>query len=227
VSDRDATAPPRREQKKARARASILEAARETFFRDGFMAANLDEVAQRAGVAKGTLYRYFDSKAELYVAVLAHDGEIFEQKMRETLDPELSHIDQLRRTGRFYFRHWMRHRDYFQIFWAIQNQAVIGELPAGVVEEVRRLWESCLAMLADIVSGGVEAGELVDCDPWEVANILWNLANGLIQTEDSATHRELRRRPLEQTFEDAVELMLRGLASRPLKPSRAAGSRHH
>src|SRR5262245_4304410 len=108
------------------------------------MTANLDEVAQGAGVAKGTLYRYFDSKAELYVAVLVHDGEIFERKLRESLDPRLGPIDQIRRTGRFYFEHWMRHRDYFQIFWAIQNQSVIGELPAGVVEEITRLWESCL-----------------------------------------------------------------------------------
>ena len=33
-------------------RRKILEAAREIFFRDGFEAANLDEVAQRAGIAK-------------------------------------------------------------------------------------------------------------------------------------------------------------------------------
>jgi AcrR family transcriptional regulator len=225
VSGGGPTPVPRREQKKALARRRILEAAREIFFRDGFMATNLDEVAQRAGVAKGTLYRYFDSKAELYVAVLAHDGEIFERKMRETLRRELTPIDQIRRTGRFYFDHWMRHRDYFQIFWAIQNQSVIGELPAGVVDEVTRLWESCLAILSDIVDEGVNRGEFVDCDPWEVANILWTLANGLIQTEDSATHRRLRRRALDRTFADAIDLVLRGLAAKPAS-RRSAPSDH-
>ncbi len=220
MSGREPTpAPPRREQKKALARRRILEAAREIFFRDGFMTANLDEVAQGAGVAKGTLYRYFDSKAELYVAVLVHDGEIFERKLRESLDPGLGPIEQIRRTGRFYFEHWMRHRDYFQIFWAIQNQSVIGELPAGVVEEITRLWESCLKILADTVGQGVRRGELVACDPWEVANILWTLANGLIQTEDSAIHRRLRRRPLDQTFADAIDLVLRGLSATPLAPA--------
>ncbi len=63
-----------REERKAQSRRRILESARDVFFRDGFMAANLDEVAERAGVAKGTLYRYFDSKADLYVAVLAENG---------------------------------------------------------------------------------------------------------------------------------------------------------
>ncbi len=202
---------PRRAEKKALSRRRILDAARTVFFRDGFMTANLDEVAHRAGVAKGTLYRYFDSKAELYVAVLAEGGMIFEQRMRETLDESLSASDQIRATGRFYFDHWMRNREYFQIFWAIENQAVIGELPSGVLEEVTRLWESSLRIVAETVSEGVEHGEFMPCDPWEVANILWTIANGLIQTETSATRRRIRRRPLEETFVDAIELVLRGL----------------
>jgi AcrR family transcriptional regulator len=76
-------APAKREQKKALQRRKILDAAREVFFRDGFVNANLDEVAALAEVAKGTLYRHFDSKADLYVAVLSHNGQVFEERMRE------------------------------------------------------------------------------------------------------------------------------------------------
>ncbi|MDH3519083.1 MAG: TetR/AcrR family transcriptional regulator [Myxococcales bacterium] len=203
-----------REQKKAKSRRRILEAAREIFFRDGFMHANLDEVAQRAGVAKGTLYRYFDNKAELYVAVLAHNGEIFQEKMRECaatrgVDPP----DLIRRVGRFYFEHWTTNRDYFQIFWAMENQSVIGELPVGVVDEVTRLWSQCVEIVAQIVQRGVDEGFFRRCDPWEVADILWTLANGLIQSETSPAHRRLRRRRLEHTFTDAVDLVLEGLAT--------------
>ena len=201
-----------REQKKARFRQRILEAAREVFFRDGFMTANLDEVAQLAGVAKGTLYRYFDNKGELYVAVLSHNGEIFERKMREASEAGDDPVDRVRRLGRFYFEHWARNREYFDIFWAIENQAVIGELPPGVVEEVARLWENCLRILADVIEGGVKQGLFVPCDAWEVANILWTVANGLIQTEHVATHRQLRARRLDRVFQDSVELFLRGLS---------------
>lgn len=202
---------PRREEKKAQSRRRILEAAREVFFRDGFMAANLDEVAERAGVAKGTLYRYFESKAELYVAVLAHNGAIFEQKMRSTIDPARPPIDQIRRLARFYLNHYVENRDYFQIFWAIENQPVIGELPSGVVEEVAKLWEQCVQMVAETIEAGMKDGSFVECDAWEVANLLWTIANGLIQSETSATRRQLRRASLETAFDDAVELVLRGL----------------
>jgi AcrR family transcriptional regulator len=204
---------PRREEKKAQSRRRILDAAREVFFRDGFMAANLDEVAEKAGVAKGTLYRYFESKAELYVAVLAHNGAIFEEKMRATLQPGLSPPEQIRRIARFYFDHYVENRDYFQIFWAIENQPVIGELPPGVIEEVARLWEQCVRIVAEIIESGTTSGTFVKCDAWEVANLLWTLANGLIQTETSSTRRLLRRAPLERAFEDGVEIVLRGLAA--------------
>ncbi len=204
----------RREQKKAESRRRILEAAREVFFRDGFMGANLDEMAEKAGVAKGTLYRYFESKAELYVAVLAHNGAIFERKMRATISPELSPPDQIRRTARFYLDHYIENRDYFQIFWAIENQSVIGELPPGVVEEVARLWEQCVTIVAEVIEDAVERGFFIECDAWEVADLLWTIANGLIQTETSATRRKLRRISLDRAFEDAIEVVLRGLAPR-------------
>jgi hypothetical protein len=107
----------------------------------------------------------------------------------------------------------MRNREYFLIFWAIENQSVIGELPEGVVEEIARLWEKCVQVVAEIVEAGVASAEFRACDPWEVANILWTLANGLIQSEGSTTRKRLRRQPLARAFDDAIELVLRGLGT--------------
>jgi AcrR family transcriptional regulator len=208
----DELPPPRRAEKKAQSRRRIVDAAREVFFRVGFMEANLDEVAKKAGVAKGTLYRYFDSKAELYVAVLAHNGDIFVEKMRDAVAAGGPAPDLIRRLGSFYFTHWTQHPDYFQIFWAIENQSVIGDLPSGVIEEVTKLWERCVEQLAKIIEQGVREGHFGSCDAWEVADILWTLANGLIQTQSSPARRSLRKRPLDATFKDALDLVIRGLA---------------
>lgn len=203
--------PPRRAEKRALQRQRILESARLVFFRDGFMAANLDEVAERAGVAKGTLYRYFENKAELYVAVLAENGDAFERKMRESLEAGATPAEQVRRLARFYFQHWTTHREYFQIFWALANEHVIGELPEPVVAQVSRLWEKCLRLLADVLDRGVRERVFAPHDSWEVAHILWTLANGLIASEHAQAARNLRRRRLEMVFEDALEIVLRGL----------------
>ncbi len=206
----------RRERKKALHRQRILETAREVFFRDGFVDANLDEVAQRAGVAKGTLYRYFESKADLYVAVLAHNGDLFSERMRQMRTGVKDAAEQIRRIKRFYLEHWTANPEYFQIFWAVENQAVIGDLPPSAEAQVTRLWEECLQVLADAIEQGVEDGVFAPCDPWEVANILWTVANGLIQTEHASARHRLRRIRLERIFDDAIELMLRGL--RPVPP---------
>jgi AcrR family transcriptional regulator len=203
--------------RKAQQRQKILDAARHVFFRDGFVAANLDEVAALAGVAKGTLYRYFANKADLYVALLADNGDKFVAKMRDAANRPGGAGDRIRAVGKFYYGHWVQNRDYFQIFWALDNQGLIGVLPPALVGQVTALWESCLRILADVIDDGVEAREFAPCDSWEVANLLWTVANGLIQTEHVMPRKELRHKPLDVMFDDGLELFLRGLARAPLR----------
>ena len=51
----------------------ILDGARRVFLASGFDAASMNEIARVAGVSKGTLYVYFDSKEALFVALVRHD----------------------------------------------------------------------------------------------------------------------------------------------------------
>ncbi len=194
------------------ARKRILEAARKLFLERGFEAANLDEVAQRAGVAKGTIYRYFDSKAELYVEVLVWNADAFVERMRHTLDPSLSPQEQVLQTGRFYVRHYAEHPEYFRIFWAVENQRMIGELPEPLLEVVWDLWKRGLAIAVEIIENGVKAGAFRPCDPWQTASLLWVLANGLIQSESDPHRRELRHSTLEELIDDAFSLVVRGMS---------------
>jgi AcrR family transcriptional regulator len=201
-----------REAKKALQRQNILDAARQVFFRDGFVHANLDEVAQLAQVAKGTLYRYFENKGELYVAVLVTNGEIFEARMREAASSSADPAERIRRIGEFYYDHWTRNREYFQIFWALENEPVIGDLPPAVTQEVTSLWEKCLAILADVIRDGVGSGSFAPCDEWVAANVLWTTSNGMIQSETISSRRStVADREPREVFEAMVEMMLRAL----------------
>lgn len=60
---------PRRRRKNARP-SELTVAALDLFVEKGFTATRLDDVAKRAGVSKGTLYLYFDSKEALFKAVI-------------------------------------------------------------------------------------------------------------------------------------------------------------
>ncbi len=208
-----------REEKKLLSRRRILDAARDVFFRDGFMLANLDEVANQAGVAKGTLYRYFESKADLYVAVLAENGFGFVKKMTEVAQSGAPVRECLREIGDFYLDHWSRNIDYFQIFWAVDNQSLIGGLPDEALREVSNLWEGSLSILKEVLDRGVAEGELSPCDTWQASYILWTTANGLIQSEYTAPRKQLRRRPLNEMYRDAMDLIVCGLSRQDTETS--------
>lgn len=73
---------------------AILEAAAEVFLEAGFGHASMDEIARRAGVSKATIYNHFDSKPELFGAIVRNRcqrslpamlGELTGQPVEETL----------------------------------------------------------------------------------------------------------------------------------------------
>lgn len=75
---------PRWERRKDARPQELLRAALDLFVERGFAATRLEDVASRAGVSKGTLYLYFDSKEELFKAVI-----------RENLSPVLDEAQTL------------------------------------------------------------------------------------------------------------------------------------
>lgn len=75
---------PKWSRRKAARPAEIIEAALDLFIEAGFADTKLSDVAKRAGIAKGTVYRYFDTKEDLFRAVV-----------RQALAANLSAVEQL------------------------------------------------------------------------------------------------------------------------------------
>ena len=69
-------------------REAILAGARRALLRSGLGATTMDDIASAAGVAKGTPYLYFPSKAELVAAVRAWYGEKLVEAARSVLSTE-------------------------------------------------------------------------------------------------------------------------------------------
>jgi AcrR family transcriptional regulator len=67
-------------------RAEILRAARKVFAREGFEAAAVDDIAEAAGLAKGTVYVYFHSKRDMYLAGLKQGVAALAEKTKQNID---------------------------------------------------------------------------------------------------------------------------------------------
>ena len=74
----------------ANLRTQLLQAAQEVFVAQGFHAAAMDEIADRAGVSKPVLYQHFGSKLELYLALLDSSCDSLGSGTRVTAYPPSS-----------------------------------------------------------------------------------------------------------------------------------------
>ncbi|MGD0022635.1 MAG: helix-turn-helix domain-containing protein, partial [Smithellaceae bacterium] len=66
--------PEKKKKEKENKKNTILRAARKLFFDRGFKFVTVDSIAAKAGVSKGSIYLYFDSKEEIYAQVLITDN---------------------------------------------------------------------------------------------------------------------------------------------------------
>lgn len=70
-------------------RDTILSIALEVFLEEGYAAASMSTIAARVGGSKGTLYNYFRSKAELFVAVIQSQCEIHQNQIFDVPDQDI------------------------------------------------------------------------------------------------------------------------------------------
>lgn len=203
--------------RKSESRRKIIEAAREVFFREDYMGASVDEIAAGAGISKGAVYRHFDSKASLYVTVLGENAQIWMTSFEKRIasGTHLSSADRVRDIWAFYLEHWLEYPDHFRIFWAIDNEGVIGSLPNELAERVPNFWKESLQISQTILDEGVESGDFIDCDTWETSHTFWTVATALIEHDSIKGRRRIRQRPLKEIYDHSIEVVLRGILTDP------------
>ncbi len=86
----------RKEREQLRRRREILEAASRLFSAHGYVEVSMKDIATEAECAVGTLYRLFDSKEAVYVALVADLMDRAQKEMCMVLDPAVDEVQQLR-----------------------------------------------------------------------------------------------------------------------------------
>lgn len=100
----------------------ILDAAFRLFGTKGFYEAKMSEIADEAGIAKGTLYLYFTSKEQLFTAVTKRDFGLF----LEQLDHQLASVkqtleEQLKAVADHHLSYYFRQKPYPRLFFQSPN----------------------------------------------------------------------------------------------------------
>jgi len=98
--------------------AGILEAARKVFAKKGFDQATVDDIANAAGVAKGTVYLYYQSKRDIYFAALKFGIEQMYSKLDEELKKVSTTEEKLRTLIGVKLAYCDDNRDFFKIYYS-------------------------------------------------------------------------------------------------------------
>jgi AcrR family transcriptional regulator len=96
----------------------VLQAARRIFAHHGYSAANVEDIAREAGMAKGTIYLYFKSKEEVFAAVLAHDIESLTDRTVESMSAVETFGDRLMVFLNLRLAYLQENQDFVRIYFA-------------------------------------------------------------------------------------------------------------
>ncbi|MGC2182473.1 MAG: TetR/AcrR family transcriptional regulator [Terriglobales bacterium] len=197
---------PRRAELSEDRKNEILDAALEVFGELGLQEASVDDVVERSGLSKGTLYWYFKSKDRLIGALMKRFFAQELGKVRKLQQGPGSVRERLLRYGR-------------------EVEAVVKRMPRALTLEfyavamrqkwVRKflgeLYVHYCGELAQLIREGIERGEFRKADADQLAAAVTGLCEGLIllwALEPNAF-------PFEKFFEASLRTLLDGIAPRP------------
>ena len=148
-----------RRRRKAERPQEIVEAAFVEFSRNGYATTTLEQIAERAGVTKGTIYVYFDNKEHLFISMV-HEA------MKATLDTikdmferhEGSTADLLRAQFSFIYEHIVEDERRREVARMLIAEA--SRFPELADRYHREVQSPCQDLLQKTIQRGIDRGEI-------------------------------------------------------------------
>lgn len=168
----------RRERERQGYRQEILNAAEQVFGRKGYHNATIEEIAQEAGFAVGTIYNFFTGKDKLYAEAILRIAEnfieTFEQKVADNPEP-LAAITAL---INFRLEHFEQHRGFFRVAFDTVHSRL--DTRRSFPDECRPIYDRYIQSLNEIFSRGIETGVFEDRDPLSLTLCLDGIINAFV-----------------------------------------------
>ena len=192
---------------------ALLAAADRVFADRALESVTVEEIAAEAGVAVGSIYNHFGSKAGLHAAVVERALDVDRAHMDRAYVDGRSPVDQIRAAAAEYLRFALDQPEHFRM---LASPPAPGRYAAGrrTAEVLGRRVAEQNERLAAAIRAGVGSGELRPVDPEATATALWAAWNGIIGL--GWRPDGLRREPaqLQELLSVAVDLVEFGLLAR-------------
>jgi AcrR family transcriptional regulator len=181
-------------------RERIIEAGLKLFANASYQAVTMDRVAEAAGVAKGTLYLYFQSKEDLYLGILTDGMESMARNYQASVDPQADVKVRLRRVIILSAEFYDQRRDLLRLM--MTEEPRMPEARNRLREEWRDRW---VRFFNSLIEEGVQSGAFRAVD----ARLATFAILGSIR---SVMLFHGAQRPVDQIGDELGEMVIRGLS---------------
>ncbi len=158
--------------------AEILQAARRVFAEKGFNAATVDDVANAADVAKGTLYLYFKSKRDIYLAALKQGIQAINEETNRRVENERTIEGKLRTFIDTRLRYFEENGDFFRIYHSEFSNILL--CPTQVPEDFRDLYLQQAKALEQTLRNAAKHGKIRNLPVDLLALTIYDMTRALI-----------------------------------------------
>ena len=183
---------------------TICDAAMRVVARKGIRSVTVQDIADEAGVAKGTIYIYFQSRDEILARAMDGATEQLLEKLAAACQSCRSFRDLLERRVRTQLQHFEENRDFFRMYLAMAEP--LGE------KRLRKhaTYQTYLAQLEQLLREAVERKEIRDVRVDRMAVAISSVVRDIV------LHRIIEREPppLDEDVSFAVDFIMRGIGER-------------
>jgi AcrR family transcriptional regulator len=189
-------------------RQKVLKAAASLFLQKGYAATTMDEIAARAGIAKGTVYLYFKDKTDLYASLLEERIGALLEELKAVAEPAAGPAERLEAMVRCNL-HFIAKRYSGAEFMADLSVGHDPEMLKTVRTRFTPRFGEVLQLFAGVIRDGTEQRVFRAVDPFETAARIFGLINVNLM------RRALDRKPIDPKRETAalIDLVLHGITA--------------
>jgi AcrR family transcriptional regulator len=195
----------RKEREKEHRKEEILDAAQKVFFEKGLSTATMDEIAEVAELSKGTLYLYYKSKEDMYLAVMMRGMDILYEKTEPIVASNDSTTQKLVKLVDIYKDYFRLHRNFFRMLHFLQapqfHKQVSDEMRQACNIESRKMWDLVIGLFQRAIDDKLIRPGL---NPIELAIILWSSSTALMLKMDA--EREFWKQRMQIDLAETLEL---------------------